>query len=260
MTDQVPDDYIVARNIEMRFASAPAVLNDVFFTIGEGEFVSLIGPSGCGKSTLLRLLAGLTVSTGGELTVAGVAPEVARRERHNVAFVFQDANLLPWRNVEENVRLPLELQRSANARQDALIRDRLRLVGLTDADAAKRPHMLSGGMKMRVSLARALVTKPDLLLLDEPFAALDDLMRQQLNDDVSRIWQTERSTAVFVTHNVAEAVYLSQRIFVMNRSPAKIAHQVDVPFPFPRSQQLRSTAEFAELTGRVMNLLHEVGA
>lgn len=246
-----------AQQLEMEFSSESIALRDVSFSVEDSEFVSLIGPSGCGKSTLLRLMAGLGEPTGGTLSVGGVSALEARQRAHRTAFVFQAPTLLPWRSVAGNVCLPLELERSSAAERHEAVAGSLRLVGLNDRDAAKRPHMLSGGMQMRVSLARALVTQPDLLLLDEPFAALDDILRQQLNDELLRIWKQQRCTAVFVTHNVAEAVYLSGRILVMGRTPGTIVSEIDVPFEFPRTAELRASAAFARLTGEVGRTLQE---
>lgn len=250
---------ITANEVGMVFRGGHTALRKLSFQLGCGEFVSFLGPSGCGKSTLLRLIAGLLTPTEGELLVAGQSPQVARKHLHRLAYVFQDANLLPWRNVFDNIRLPLELEGMEYRQQTQLVENSLRLIGLTPGDAQKRPAMLSGGMKMRVSLARALVTGPDLLLLDEPFGALDDLLRQQLNEELLRIWTQQNWTAVFVTHNVSEAVYLSQRIFVMGRSPGRVLQEVTVPFGPDRAADLRGEPEFARLCGQVSRFLREAG-
>ena len=242
---------IQADLVNKTFAGGHAALRDVSFQIEPGEFVSIVGPSGCGKSTLLRVIAGLESPSDGNLDVAGVPAVESGMHSHRVAFVFQDPILLPWRNVEDNVRLPLELHGRPWAEQADAIRNSLTLVGLTGDDARKRPRMLSGGMRMRVSLARALVTYPDLMLLDEPFGALDDIMRQQLNEELLRIWREERWTALFVTHNVSEALFLSQRILIMTGRPGSMCAEVDVPFPYPRQPELRAEAEFARLIGEV---------
>ncbi|MBM81726.1 MAG: nitrate/sulfonate/bicarbonate ABC transporter ATP-binding protein [Planctomycetaceae bacterium] len=245
---------VEARSLGIEFENGFQALANIELKIERGEFVSIVGPSGCGKSTLLRLLAGLRAASSGELHILGVPATQARQERHRVGFVFQDANLLPWRTVVDNIRLPFELQESDNINreeQQPLIRESLQLIGLTDADANKRPHMLSGGMRMRVALARALVTQPDLLLLDEPFGALDDILRQQLNEELSRTWAQHRWTGVFVTHNVAEAVYMSQRVLVMSHSPGRIIADVPIPFDYPRETSLREEPDFARLTGVV---------
>ena len=251
---------IAADGVGMHFDSGAPVLNQVSFAVRSGEFVALLGPSGCGKSTLLRLVAGLMYPTSGDLLVAGRSPEEARRVDTRVAFVFQDPTLLPWRTVTENIRLPFQLQ--GVARNDSIprIAAALELVGLNQADARKRPRQLSGGMRMRVSLARALVTQPNLLLLDEPFAALDDVLRQQLNEELVRIWQQSGWTAVFVTHNVAEAVFLSQRVLVMTSRPGTILAETAVPFAYPRTPNLRATVEFAQLTAALSARLREAAS
>ena len=253
----MPDSpQIIARQVGMSYGDALPSLADVDLSVAQGEFVSIVGPSGCGKSTLLRLVAGFRTVTSGQLTVDGVEPGNSQTK---AAFVFQEPNLLPWRTVAGNVRLPLELDRasaasknvSSKADSQALVERTVQLVGLSPEDVAKRPSELSGGMRMRVSLARALVTDPDIMLLDEPFAALDDILRQQLNEELQRLWWNKRWTGLFVTHNVSEAVFLSQRVLVMSRTPGTILETIDVPFDFPRTPELRADPEFARLTGVV---------
>ena len=241
----------------MSFGTARPVLTDVSCRIREGEFVALLGPSGCGKSTFLRLVAGLMSPAAGTLTMHGMAPSIARRGERRVAFVFQEPNLLPWRTVADNIRLPLELQKVPPRDHAERIVKSLQLIGLTPDDAKKRPRNLSGGMRMRVSLARALVTLPDVLLLDEPFAALDDVLRQQLNEDLVRIWMQHHWTSLFVTHNVAEAVFLSQRVLVMNKRPGTIVAEIPIPFSYPREPGLRADPEFARLCGELSLRLRE---
>jgi NitT/TauT family transport system ATP-binding protein len=251
---------ISAQRLSMQFPPGPPVLRDVTFRVAAGEFVAVLGPSGCGKSTLLRLVAGLLAPTNGHVLVADRRPEDARRSDVRVAFVFQDPTLLPWRTVTENIRLPFELQGVSRADCDARISATLDLVGLKPTDRRKRPRQLSGGMRMRVSLARALVTEPNLLLLDEPFAAVDDVLRQQLNEELVRIWSQSGWTALFVTHNVAEAVFLSQRVLVMTSRPGTVLADVAVPFPHPRTAELRGTAEFARLTATLSHRLREAAS
>jgi len=248
---------ISARQIGISFSpDQPAVLEGLDLDVRQGEFVAVLGSSGCGKSTLLKLIAGLLDPTQGELEVVG--QDDGRRAE--IGFVFQDPTLLPWRNVIDNIRLPLELRGFPVASQLEAAGQILEMVGLQPEDGVKYPRMLSGGMRMRVSLARALVTKPDILLLDEPFAALDDMLRQQLNEDLLAIWEEHSQTIVFVTHNVSEAVFLSQQVFLMQSTPGRLVDQVQVPFPFPRQAALRGDAEFARLVEDVSRRLRETVA
>jgi NitT/TauT family transport system ATP-binding protein len=242
---------IVAEGVTKRFGRNAVVLEGVSFSIRAGEFVAIVGPSGCGKSTLLRMIAGLERSDEGRLAVA----QADEGRRTQSAFVFQEPALLPWRTVTENIAVPLELARRPRAERLSRVRESLQLIGLSANDAEKRPRQLSGGMKMRVSLARALVTEPDLLLLDEPFGALDDLLRQRLNEELHRLWSTQRWTALFVTHNVSEAVFLAERVLVMASNPGRIAAEFAVPFPMPRNPELRAEAEFARIVGEMSGAL-----
>jgi NitT/TauT family transport system ATP-binding protein len=240
--------------IGKRFGAGPLVLDGIDLTVERGEFVSFIGPSGCGKSTLLRLIAGLTAPTAGELIVDGMTPENAREL---MFFVFQDSNLLPWWRVSQNVELPLLLRGDpAPKRQDRVAR-MLEVVGLTAA-AQKFPWQLSGGMKMRVSIARALSVAPDILLLDEPFGALDEMTRDKLNEDLLAIRERDPFTGFFVTHSVTEAVFLSTRIIVLSANPGRIADVIDVPFAYPRTAELRETAEFLQLLATTARALRSV--
>lgn len=254
-----PQALVHAQDVSVTYCGAIRALADLDFEIPPGQFVSLVGPSGCGKSTLLRAIAGLLDPTSGALRVAGLSPTAARRQAARLSLVFQDATLLPWRSVRDNVRLPLELCRTARDAQDTPISTALAMVGLSDF-ARRFPSELSGGMRMRVSLARALVTEPELLLLDEPFGALDDLTRQSLNNELLRLWEARRWTAVFVTHNIAEAVYLSQRILVMSPRPGRIVADIHVSLPMPRSSELRTSADFARVTGEVARWLQRAPA
>lgn len=242
--------------VEKSFAGGTTVLSATNLEIGDGQFVSLVGPSGCGKSTLLRLVAGLEQVSSGKLRIDGKQP--GSTEAPPLAFVFQDPTLIPWRTARENVRLPLELRGAVDGEGQRAITESLDLVGLRAEDHAKYPRMLSGGMRMRVSLARALVTRPRVLLLDEPFAALDDILRNQLNEELLGIWRAQQWTALFVTHNVAEAVFLSQRILVMGRNPGRIAADMEVPFDYPRTATLRREVAFAQFCGEVAARLEEV--
>ncbi|MBX3730225.1 MAG: ABC transporter ATP-binding protein [Candidatus Sumerlaeia bacterium] len=248
--------FVSARGLGMVFRGGIEALRDVTLDVARGDFVALVGPSGCGKSTLLRLVAGLIAPTGGELAVDGLAPRQARRERHDMAFVFQQPALLPWRTVADNVGLPLELDGQGRAARRERIDELLDLVGLREF-ARTHPHQLSGGMRMRVSLARALVGRPGLLLLDEPFGALDEITRQRLNEELRRLWASQGFTALFVTHNVFEAAFLAQRVVVMSPRPGRIACELAVPFESERTPALRARPEFAAFCGAVSRELQE---
>src|ERR1700678_59838 len=221
------------------FAGGVPVIDGLDLDIAAGSFVALLGPSGCGKSTLLRLVAGLDPPDGGTVTLEG-APRHAR-----VAFVFQDAHLLPWRSVLENAALPLELAGVDGAGRRDEARRALADVGLAEA-MGKLPHELSGGMRMRVSLARALVTRPDLLLLDEPFAALDEMTRQRLDDQLPALWARLGLTVIFVTHSVDEAAYLAERAVVLSARPARIVGDHAIELPRERTAALRTEAAVAK--------------
>ncbi len=235
---------VVAAGLNKHFPSGVQALHGLDLEISRGQFVSIVGPSGCGKSTFLRLVAGLDAPTSGELRVEGHDPL-------GLAFVFQDATLLPWRSVTHNITLPLELRHEDASERVA---QTLELVGLTDF-AAAYPAQLSGGMRMRVSIARALVTRPQILLLDEPFGALDEITRQRLNEELLRLWQEDHWTSLFVTHNVSEAVFLSQRVLVMSARPGRILADIPIPFPYPRSPYLRSAPEFIRIANGISRQL-----
>lgn len=216
--------------------------------IDAGEFVTIVGPSGCGKSTLLRIVAGLIAPTEGTITKPAISMG---------AFVFQEAALLPWRTVQKNAELLMELESGfPKETKKEKARAALEQVGLTGFEHSY-PHQLSGGMKMRLSLARALALRPDYLLLDEPLAAVDELTRELLQDELRALWKDEGFTAILVTHNVQEAVYLANRVVVMSPRPGRITHVIDVPFGSNRDQELRATPEFAELTGEISRKLRE---
>ena len=240
--------------VQKRFGSGPLVLDGIDLEVRHGELVSFIGPSGCGKSTLLRLIAGLTEASAGELVIDGMTPENAREL---MFFVFQDANLLPWRRVAENVELPLLLRGDATVRRRERVARMLDVVGLTPA-AQRYPWQLSGGMRMRVSIARALSVAPQILLLDEPFGALDEMTRDKLNEDLLAIRERDPFTAFFVTHSVTEAVFLSTRIVVLSANPGRIAQVIEVPFGYPRPAELRETPEFLQLLATTSRALRAV--
>jgi NitT/TauT family transport system ATP-binding protein len=230
--------------VSMVFADGTQALQDVTFSVGSGEFVTVVGPSGCGKSTLLRIASGLTPQTTG----------VVRVDRANLGYVFQDATLLQWRTVRRNIELLAELNNVPLAERRQLATDAIELVGLTGFED-KYPRQLSGGMKMRTSLARSLVMKPRLFLFDEPFGALDEITRERLNDELLRLFQHEGFASLFITHSIYEAVFLSTRVIVMSSRPGRIVDDFAVPFPYPRSPELRFEPRFAELTGQVSHAL-----
>lgn len=254
-TNQIRDasgPAIRLRDVDVAYSRQLAI-ESINVTFEPGEFVSIVGPSGCGKSTLLRVIAGLQAVSKGQMEIGNVDGSAPTRGR--VGFVFQQPTLLPWRNVTGNIALPLELQ--GVAIDDQAIRNVCELVGLADTDGEKLPRMLSGGMRMRVSLARTLVTDPEVMLLDEPLAAVDDILRNQLLVEISELWRRHRWTTILVTHNVAEAVFVSQRVLVMSSQPGRIAEEIKVGLDFPRTDKLRSTSEFATMTGKVSTALRE---
>lgn len=229
-----------------------AVLHDINIAVSEGDFVSIIGPSGCGKTTVLRMLAALTKVTSGELLIGGQPPAAGMRD---LSYIFQDATLLPWRTTRRNIELPLELDGLNQKECHQTSQELLELVGL-ETHAGKYPRELSGGMRMRVSLARSLARSPGILLLDEPFGALDAMARNRLNVELLRLREQKPFTAFFVTHSVAEAVFLSSKITVLSAQPGRMKAVIDIPFNYPREQTLRERPDFHELVGRVSHLLH----
>ncbi len=242
------------RDVTKRYGDGPVVLDRVSLAATPGDFVSLIGPSGCGKSTLLRLIAGLSPLTTGAVTVCGHTPEEAAAE---LAFVFQEPTLLPWLSVAHNVAVPLQLRGAAPAERAAATHRVLELVRLADR-AGAYPRQLSGGQKMRVSLARALSLAPRLLLLDEPFGALEEVTREHLNEELLAIRELQAWTAFFVTHSVAEAVFLSNRILVMAAGPGRVHAEIAVPFAYPRTAATRLSREYLDLVAEVSRLLRSV--
>jgi NitT/TauT family transport system ATP-binding protein len=244
-------------NATVRFTSergSVTALENVGLAVQPGGFVSLLGPSGCGKSTLLRLVADLVSPTHGTVSVLGGPPERARLNRE-LGFVFQDATLLPWRSALENVRLPLEV--GPKKRDRAGLRkpeELLRLVGLAGREHAL-PHELSGGMRQRVAIARALVSEPRVLLMDEPFGALDEITRDTLNEELLRIWRETGTTILFVTHSIPEAVFLSERVLVLATNPGRVRELVACELPYPRPLSVRETPEFIRIASHLRALL-----
>lgn len=252
LTDYAPGPPVVTlSDVGKTFANGVVALDRLSLDVWPGEFVSLLGPSGCGKSTALRLIAGLSEATRGSIDWA----RTANRGAGEVGFVFQEPTLMPWATVEANVRLPLKLkgiELTAKPRAQAA----LERVGLS-AFASAYPRELSGGMKMRTSIARALVTEPSLLLMDEPFAALDEITRFKLNHDLLTLWQTLGKTVVFVTHSVFESVYLSQRIVVITSRPGRVFTELAIEAPYPRDERFRTSAAYAALCRRTSEALAE---
>jgi NitT/TauT family transport system ATP-binding protein len=240
------------RAVSKIFANGVKALADVSLDVQAGEFLSVLGPSGCGKSTLLRLLAGLTEPTAGTIDW----PDEKGRD---LGFVFQEPTLMPWATALANVALPLKLRGVAKGEREARAAEALDNVGLKGFERVW-PRELSGGMKMRVSLARALVVQPRLLLMDEPFAALDEITRHRLNDDLLELWQRSGVTVVFVTHSVFESVFLSQRIVVMTARPGRVSTELAVTTPYPRSQAFRTSAEYAAWCRQASSRLGEAMA
>jgi NitT/TauT family transport system ATP-binding protein len=228
-------------------------LSDINLTIGRGEFVSLIGPSGCGKSTLLRLIGDLTAPSSGSVEVRGKSAHAARLKRE-YGMVFQAPVLFEWRSVEDNVKLPLELLGTNRSERDARAREMLELVELADF-ARHHPYQLSGGMQQRVAIARALALQPAILLMDEPFGALDEMTRERMNSEVLRIWEQTGTTIVFVTHSIPEAVFLSTRVVVMSSRPGRITRLVDVPLPHPRNDETREDPRYFRIVTEVREAL-----
>jgi NitT/TauT family transport system ATP-binding protein len=240
------------RGVVKAYDNGVVALGPFDLAVRRGEFVSLLGPSGCGKSTALRVIAGLSTATSGAVQV--VRPAATENGRHPIGFVFQEPTLMPWTTVRENVRLPLKLAHVPLSLANARVDEALARVGLAEF-ADSYPRELSGGMKMRVSLARALVTDPDILLMDEPFAALDEITRFRLNNDLLALWRNLRKTVIFVTHSVFESVYLSQRVLVMTQRPGRIAAEIAVEAAEPRGEEFRTSTDYAAYCRRVSEAL-----
>lgn len=236
------------------FADGTQALADIALTVRHGGFVAIVGPSGCGKTTLLRIIAGLEAATSGSLAWNAQAPAAG-----DIGFVFQEPTLLPWASVRDNIYLPLRLAGRTRAEAAGAVDDAIRLVGL-DGFEDSLPRQLSGGMRMRVSVARALVTGPRLLLMDEPFAALDEITRFRLNDDLLRIWAASSATVLFVTHSVFEAAYLAERVVVLSPRPGRVVANIAVNLPFPRTAALRTDAAYGAICRNIADRLAEAHA
>ena len=243
------------RNVSKVFSNGTVALKDMSLDVGEGEFVSLLGPSGCGKSTALRIIAGLGDTSGGTLEWPGATYDAAGRPEREIGFVFQEPTLMPWATVFSNVWLPLRLKGVSRSAARDKVMEALHMVGL-DKFADSYPRELSGGMKMRVSIARALITRPKLLLMDEPFAALDEITRFKLNNDLLHLWETFGWTVIFVTHSVFESVYLSSRIVVMAARPGRVVDELSIDAPYPREEEFRTSSVYNEYCRKTSGALH----
>jgi NitT/TauT family transport system ATP-binding protein len=247
---------VCIRRVSKQFANGTLAVRDVNLSLGAGEFVSLLGPSGCGKSTLLRMIAGLGAPSSGTIDWPTTGHDAGGRPQRDLGFVFQDPTLMPWATALANVMMPLTLKGIRKSEAEGRAAQMLALVGLKGFEGSY-PRELSGGMKMRVSIARGLVLKPKILLMDEPFAALDEITRHRLNDDLLGLWWQEKFTAVFVTHSVFESVYLSKRIVVMAARPGRVMADLDVDAPYPRDELFRTSPEYAHLCRVVSGKLKE---
>ena len=246
---------ISLRGISKTFSNGTVALQNMSLDIGQGEFVSLLGPSGCGKSTVLRIIAGLGETTSGTIDWPGASYDVAGHPQKEIGFVFQEPTLMPWATVFANVWLPLRLHRVSKSDARDRVMAALHMVGL-EKFAESYPRELSGGMKMRVSIARALITQPKLLLMDEPFAALDEITRFKLNNDLLHLWETFGWTVIFVTHSVFESVYLSSRIVVMAARPGRVVRDLPIDAPYPRGEEFRTSTVYNEYCRRTSDALH----
>ncbi len=232
------------KNISMRFPDGTVALADVSFDVTKGQFVTVVGPSGCGKSTLLKIAAGLLPQSSGDVQI----------DRTNIGYVFQDATLLPWRTVRRNVEFLLELHESPKQERAAIAQLAIDLVGLSGFEE-HYPKSLSGGMRMRASLARTLTLRPPVFLFDEPFGAVDEITREHLNDETLKLFEREQFAGLFITHSISEAVFLSTQVHVMSGRPGRIVETFDVPFPYPRSPELRFDPRFGELSSKISHAL-----
>ena len=245
---------VEVRAAQKTYPNGTQALLAVNLAVREGEFITLLGPSGCGKSTLLKMVAGLLQPSAGSLLLWRRPVAEVESSGHRLSFVFQDATLMPWSRVLGNVRLPLDLAGVPREAADERVRQALQTVGLQKFDSAL-PRELSGGMQMRVSIARGLVTEPQLLLMDEPFGALDEITRNRLDSDLLELWQKKKLTVIFVTHSIFEAVYLSQRVVVMAARPGRIVDEVLIDEPYPRGPDFRVCTAFSQYAKRLQDSL-----
>ncbi|MBL8837328.1 MAG: ABC transporter ATP-binding protein [Alphaproteobacteria bacterium] len=250
---------VTLRGVEKQFSNGTLAVEDFNAVVGAHEFVSLLGPSGCGKSTVLRMIAGLGAPTSGEIDWPSADHDVAGEPRRDLSFVFQEPTLMPWATAIRNVMLPLRLARTARSEMQDRAAEALALVGLGGFENAY-PRELSGGMKMRVSIARAIVTRPRILLMDEPFAALDEITRFKLNNDLLELWGAQSWTVIFVTHSVFESVYLSQRIVVMAARPGRVISEIAITAPYPRDESFRTSPIYNDHCRAVSAELHRAMA
>ncbi len=246
-------------SVEKTYPNGTRALQPVNLTVQQGEFVTLLGPSGCGKSTLLKMIAGLLAPSDGRLLLWRKPVDAVEASGNRLSFVFQEPTLMPWARVQANVRLPLELAGVPRAEADARVQQALTLVGL-DKFAGNLPRELSGGMQMRVSIARGLVTQPTLLLMDEPFGALDEITRNRLDSDLLELWQRQKLTVIFVTHSIYEAVYLSTRVVVMAARPGRVVEEVAIDEPYPRGPAFRVSTAFSDCARRLQDALLRASA
>ena len=256
MKPPLAETAVSCEGVSVRFTSergTVTALDNIDLTIPRGSFLTLLGPSGCGKSTLLRVMADLVAPTSGRVSVLGGPPQAARQSRQ-IGFVFQDPALLAWRTVLENVSLPLEVGGGKALPGARSPQELLGLVGLAGWETAY-PHELSGGMRQRVAIARALVSGPRLLLMDEPFGALDEITRDRLNEELLQVWESTGTTIVFVTHSIYEAAFLGQKVLLLAARPGRVREQVPVTLPMPRRLEQRETPEFASLAGHLRRVL-----
>jgi NitT/TauT family transport system ATP-binding protein len=241
-------------SVEKTYPNGTQALQPVDLTVQEGEFVTLLGPSGCGKSTLLKMIAGLLEPSNGRLLLWGRPVAQIDSSGHSLSFVFQEPTLMPWARVMANVRLPLDLEGVPAAESVPRVREALAMVGL-DKFADHLPRELSGGMQMRVSIARGLVTQPTLLLMDEPFGALDEITRNKLDSDLLELWRQKKLTVIFVTHSIYEAVYLSTRVVMMAARPGRLIEEVAIDEPYPRGADFRVSTAFSQYAKRLQDSL-----